>query len=419
MEPKARLRSIARQIWGFLASRRLSTFLFLAATAFLLPAAFFPQPSPLLDVAARAAWWEEVQARFGERATWLVYLGWLDVGRSVPLRILALALLANGIACTVDRLGRLWRAVIRRTVAVLPDDAYERASWRLEEVNPGQLPRSLKWLREAAPPSPAARYFYGERFRVTPFGTVVTHLGLLFLLAAVIAHATAARQQRLLLEPGTGALVTIRGSGCHLALAESGEEAPLVVYVVADETGTQRRMRLGPAHPGRACGARLYLETYGLAWKAKAISPEGERLPVAYPESAQWLHFDEGRTAGTFSLPTEGITGTVIPSPAALSGASSEPLHLRLRAADGAVLFDGAVEPVGRMKVGAVQLEWQSGRFARVRAVTDPGFGWLVAGGSCLVVGTCLVLWCRTKRVWARWTLDGVLLVRTAREAGK
>lgn len=397
MERGVRLQEIAARCWRFLASRRLSVFLLLGAVALLLVGAFLPQPAE--TVAGE-------RARSADAA--------FRTARSLALQGVAVALLLNGLACTVDRAGRLWRAATRAVPEVLPDEAYGRAPWREEGVQPGRLPRRLRWLHQVGISPTGARFYYGERGRWVPLGTLFTHLGLLLFLIAAIAHSTGSRATRVVLEPTTPAVLP--GRECRLALAEvAGEHPGGTVWVEVESGGQRSRIRLAPARPARACGMRMVVSTYGLAWQARATSAQGQDLPISYPEGAQWLRFAEGETAATFAIPAQGITGTVIPSPAGLSGRPGEPLRLRLGTAGGEVLFDGTVEPEGQREVGGILLAWRTGIFLEVQAVVDPGFPWLVAGGSSLVVGACLVLWGRPRRVWARWTPDGVLAVRTDR----
>lgn len=409
MVREMRPKQIARRCWNFLASRRLSVFLFLGAVALLLLGIFVPQPAPPPLPGGGIAQTELAPSRDSR------FLHWVGAARAAALQGVAAALLLNGFVCTVDRAGRVWRTVTRAVPRRLPDEAYERAPSRLGGVHPERLPHLFRGLHNVGSSPEGARFFYGERGRWTPLGTLFTHLGLLFLLAAAIAHGAASSSAHVVLEPGSPTALPTR-SKCLLTLTGMAGDSPGEgVRIEVDSGNRLGRLLLTPARSRSACGVRLYVSTYGLAWQVTAASAQGLELPVHYPEAAEWLHFTEGQTAGTFALPAQGITGTVIPSPDALSGRPAEPLRLRLERAGGAVLFDSTVEPSGEREVGGIRLAWQTGVFVQLKAVTDPGFPWLVAGGGSLVLGACLVLWWRPRRVWARWTPDGVLAVRTDR----
>ena len=408
-----RVTVLAGAVWRLLSSRRLAIYLILAAVLLLLPAAFFPQPPPGLDPAAQEAWWAQCRARLGERVNALARIGWIGVARSPILLGVASALLLNGVACTIDRAGRLWRAATHPSTAVLPEGAYERASVQYANVDAARFPRELAWLRPVASPSSRVRYFYGERGRWGPLGTILSHLGLLLFLAAAVAHLAGYRRESLFLQPGTESWFGNR-PGCRFTVSAAAKDAPPgSFWIEAEADGQRKRAPIAPARPARACGARLYLETYGLAWQAEVRAADGRVLPIDYPGGAGWLCFGEGQTAGAFSLPTEGITGTVVPSPAGLLGRPDEALQLRIYGPGEALLFDGTVEPTGQLSVAEVYLSWRTQVFVKLEAVVEPGFGWMVAGATCLLVGMCAALWVRPRRMWARWTADGVLSVVT------
>ena len=100
-------------LWGFMTSRKVTVVLLLGIAVLLGLGLWLPQEPGDLDAAGLEQWWAAAEARYGGR--WVAYdrLGLLHLYRTPTFLALLSALLVNALACTVDRLGRLWRAVIR------------------------------------------------------------------------------------------------------------------------------------------------------------------------------------------------------------------------------------------------------------------------------------------------------------------
>ncbi|MBN1484342.1 MAG: cytochrome c biogenesis protein ResB [Chloroflexia bacterium] len=348
------------------------------------------------------------------------------------------ALLLNTLCCTLARLGRLWPALTRRPSVRLADEAYPEApvlscsGERLRRV----LRRHCGRLWEESAPD-GTLYVYAERFRWSPLGTVLLHLGLFLLLLAAFLHAGLAGRRTLLLDPPLAdperlslnwqpvydAEFSVRsGSDCRVANAgfdlsrENGalQQVQGTLMLDMDPRGLAR---IAPGHSCRYCGANLYLDSYGLALRVRAADAAGQ--PLSLDLEGQVLRFEEGVAEAAFALPELGWRVSVAPSAWALAGFSNEPLFLRVDGAgQGRPLFEGQLSPRETLLLPGVQLTFDPYVFMEVEVVRDPGWPWFVAAGLCLALGSAAVLLFPRCRLWARLSPEGRLRLRfAAREA--
>jgi len=229
--------ALHRRLWAFLTSRQVAVVLLLAALAILLLSLGLPQVPRDLPAAGLAAWWTAARERYGDTLDLYQRLGLTNLFGSPAFVAILAALLLNTLLCTVDRLGRLWREARRQPTLRLPDEAYADADWQAEGVTPAQARRALRRfgarLHELAG---RPHYFYSERWRLAPLGTVLTHLALFLLALAALLHSQLAwsDQQRVeaqdpgmileietVYDPGAGPFVAggiLLTAGCSLSL---------------------------------------------------------------------------------------------------------------------------------------------------------------------------------------------------------
>jgi len=205
MAPPASRRTFAHRTWALLTSRQLAVVLLLAALAILLLSLVLPQMPRDLDAAGQLAWWEAARERYGPRLDTYQHLGLVTLTTSPTFLAIVLALLLSTLACTVERLGRLWREARRAPALCLPEKAYTAVDWQAEGLAPDQARRALRRfgarLQETAGPP---HYFYSANWRLAPLGTVLTHLGLFLLATAALLHGQLAWRQARLVGPLPG-----------------------------------------------------------------------------------------------------------------------------------------------------------------------------------------------------------------------
>jgi len=438
-------KALWRRFWNFLASRRLAVLLLLGLLLLTLAGLFIPQQPAELDAAGRKAWQEAMGERYGP--AWGVYqaLGLPDLFHTPLFWALGAALFLNLLACTADRLGRLLRAMRRPATLRLPETAYAPAG------RPGQkfsLPEARRHLRRFGcrlweePGRP--HYFYGETPRLSPLGTLLSHLGLFLLLPGLLLSGLAWRD-RLRLDVGASATFLPHHPACAVAALglQAGEAGGFLRSISGEllisEGEALIRGRTGPEGPLPACGANFYLRSYGLALQVEAADPRGRPLEVVpsgegqalSPEGAPSkrlgpppssaagpvvLRFPEGTAERSFDIPALALHVTVAPSATALVGFRQGPLQVHIEQAGlNRPLFDGRIAPHTTLELPAGRLAFRPTSFLEVEAVYDPTFPFLLGAGCCLVAGSVLSL-LPQRSFWARLDEDGTLWIRLGRQ---
>ncbi|HXG39788.1 MAG TPA: cytochrome c biogenesis protein ResB, partial [Candidatus Limnocylindrales bacterium] len=163
-------------------------------------------------------------------------IGLFHVFRSVPFSIGLVVLLLSVVACTIDRLPRLWRQV-RDIRVVQPDPFYDprlpdRA--RLSGVAVDAARDVLRRHRFAVLTAEAdgAAYLYGDRNRYSKLATLLTHTGLVLFLVAAAVTSRFGFEAGLVVAEGETTTVQPIGTPGLLVVKNHGFEAP------GFETGT-------------------------------------------------------------------------------------------------------------------------------------------------------------------------------------
>lgn len=443
-------RSPWRRFWNFLASRRMAVVLLLLILLLALASLVVPQRPAELDAAGLQAWQEGMRERYGP--AWETYeaLGLTDLFHTPLFWALAAALFLNTLACTLDRMGRLLRAMRRPPILRLPEAAYAPAE-RRGKAPPYSLQEARRHLRRwgyrlwEEPGWP--HYFYGETPRLAPLGTLLSHLGLLLLVPALLLQPLAWRE-RLILDAGTSSMTLFHHPACNVAaLALQAQEAGGFLRSISGELLVREGEAVvqgwaGTEGPLSACGVNFYLRSYGLALQVEAsdrggrplevLPSEGERfislpspgkaLPRRPEASSQSvgpaiLRFPAGATERSFDIPSLALHVTVAPSATALAGFREGLLRVHIEQAGlNRPLFDGRIAANTALELPAGRLSFRPTSFLEVEAVYDPGFPLLLSAGCLLVVGSSLALLFPQRRFWARLDEDGTLWMRTDRE---
>jgi len=418
-----RFQAVIRRIWGFLCSRRVTVALLLAIGAVLLVGLWVPQVPGEVDAAGQAQWWSAARARFGDNTDWMARLGLFNLFRTPLFVALLAALLLNNLACTVARLGRLWRELVRRPTVRLPDAAYRPAAPGELGLSPGQalsgeqiwrVLRQRGYRREV---SGGRQYFYGASPRLAPVGTLLTHVSLLLFALAALGHTQAAWRQRLILDPASGEGSTLaHRPDCLVrseALAASRERGALPsgeAHLSIEEGSHTTPGLAAPGAPLSACGVNLhYLDAYGLVLAVDARDPASNPLEVVFDGGAALRFVGAEPALNTFAVPAWGWRVTVSPSPEAMAGAPEGTLVLRIASATEVLsqsvrVGEGWEGPWGRLVL-------LGGQLVELEAVYDPGVGPFLAGGVALALGSALGLLCPRRRRWARLDADGTLWI--------
>lgn len=174
------------------------------------------------NAAAEQAWLALQEERFGIFTGLFYRLGLFNVF-GAPWFIAGLALLVVTVTvCVVNRFPPTWRTVTRPPERV-PDAFFERAHHRAAFAAPPDpaavaavLRRHRFRVKQFA--APHATYLFADRYPWAPFGTFVSHLSLILLLAGALVSRLGTVEEQHLIAEGTTAGVFSPSDPHHLQL---------------------------------------------------------------------------------------------------------------------------------------------------------------------------------------------------------
>jgi cytochrome c biogenesis protein len=343
---------------------------------------------------------------------------------------LALAvLLISIVACTIDRMPRLWRQV--RDVRVVQPDAFfdlelpDRAA--LTGVTPVDAATVLRrrgfGVSEVA--DGGATYLYGDRHRYTKLATLLTHAGLiLFLVAAAVtsrlgfeAGLVVAEGESTTVQPiGTPGLLLVKNNGFEAPGLSTGTPTDFRTDLSVYQDGVEvARQTVRVNEPLAAAGFTFHQNGYGPAPDLLIRDVAGRPLwsgPVPLVEAALERPYAQlgvpGRDVGLQLLLERAPDGqaVVLVLPYRVAGA----------AADGSPDIQELVPmaiAVGETQTApgidfSVQLR-DVGEYTLLIAKRDPGQGLVWLAFLLLIVGLVITFYLPRRRVWARVSGDGRL----------
>lgn len=356
-------------------------------------------------------------------------LGFFSVFRSTPFSIGLAVLLVSIVACTIDRLPRLWRQA--HDVRVVQPEPYfdprlpDRATidgLSVEAVREALRHHGFR-VREAE--VDGVRYLYGDRNQYAKLATLFTHAGLvLFLVAAavtsrfgdevglVVAEGTSTTVQPI----GTPGLLLVKNYGFEAPGFETGQPMDFVTDLGVFQNGREiARKQIRVNDPLSVAGYTFHENGFGPAPELVIVDSAGRPLwdgPVPLTDQAAGFPY------GQLSVPGRAIGLELLLQRAADGRGVVLVLPYRVvgRNPDGSPLIEEL--PPMAIAVGEVQtapgLDFSVGlrRFADytlIIAKHDPGQGlvWLAAG--LLLAGIIGVFHFPRRRVWARLRPDGAL----------
>ncbi len=222
---------VLRRAWRFLGRLDVAAALIFALLALAAVGSCFPQLSPqiMADPERLARWAADARARYGSLADLLAASGAFRYASS-GVFLLAVALLAAAtLVCTLNRWQAVWRRVFDQPVRC-SDAAFDAAphSARLTIAPPliggaggGIARRSLgrRGFCTRDEETGDAFYLRGDRNRLAPLATLLTHLAVLLLLVGVALGSGYGWREEITIAPGEMAEI---GHGTGLALRNAG-----------------------------------------------------------------------------------------------------------------------------------------------------------------------------------------------------
>jgi len=363
-------------------------------------------------------------------------LGFFRVFSSPWFAALATILVLSIVACTLDRLPRLWRDA--REIRVVQHDSYFDLRLPHRAVVGGEGPDGEGRAGEGRLDASAlgavlerrhyavrtvgedgATFVYGDRNRYSKLATLLTHTGLVLFLVAGAVTGTLGYETVVFLADGQSAPVQPVGTPDNLLVKNLGFAAPrnpdgtfadfysdIVVYREGTELA---RKRIRVNDPLTVDGFTFHQNTFGPAQSLEIRGPDGALLwtgPVILDSEVL------GLPAGTTAIPGSGVGLQLV-----LAGDDGGAPALGLvgyRQASGTqsaqVVFAERLhlgESTTPEATGGYTLRW-TGASAWTGMVikTDPGAGFVWIAFASLIIGVVVTFYLPRRRVWAR-IVDG------------
>jgi len=426
----SRIDDVLERAWHLLTSMRFGIVLILAIAGVSLIGTLVVQVPPGVEAnaSAKAEWLNEIRPRFGGWTGLMDQLGMFNIFQSVWFRSLVAFLAASLIACSTNRLPKLWRTATHPHVSVSPR-FFEHAPQHDQIVVRGTKEQALAALTASMrrhhyrvlSAEDGDVHVYADRYRWAPMGTVVAHLSIVVVLAgAMVGSVWGFRDGNFMIPEGsTVAVPAIAGLEARLVsfedsyYSETGAPADYASDLVLLQDGREvARQVVRVNEPLRYSELSFYQSFYGPAAAIRVSDPlQGDLF--ADGVALAWTAEDLGRRVGTFTVPGRDLTVWVVGT----SG-SSDPLvkpgQMRLEiygAQDGQVRATRTVDQGEAAEIEGLTFTFERElQFTGLSVARDPGTPLVWLGSLLLIAGTFLVLTYPHRRVWARIVMrpDGI-----------
>jgi cytochrome c biogenesis protein len=417
----ASMPAIAHAVWRFLASMRLALFLIVALAIVVFAGTLIDQaPLPVVsDPVAYARWLDDADGKYGQWTGALDRLQLFNIFHSTYFRGLLGLLAVNILVCTMSRWRGIWNTVFhtraRTTESFL---AHAHYSARMQTALPAaeaaeRLRKSLARSRyrvtvEAEPGSVAV---FGDKNRLSRFGTFFTHLSLiLILLGAMAGGIWGFDNPRFSVAEGSTRDLGL-GTGLAVRLNEFADEyhadgtpADYRAEVTLLDSGEPVKTGVIRVNaPMRYNGIAFHQSFFGQAAVMTVRDASGTILfSDAVPLSGE--SGQAQRPAGSFSIPGEGITVNVAgpslagPDPLVSPGeVRVDVFHGGVRAVSPRNLTVGTPSDIA----GLTFTFEREARFVGLNVVKDPGMNIIWVACAFMVAGLVMLFYLPRRRIWA------------------
>lgn len=410
------------RVWRFFTSVRMATVLILVLAAAVMAGTLLDQapPSVIADPATYEQWLERARARYGFWTDIFGFFQLFNVFHSFWFKAIIALLTANIIICSFNRWKGIRTTVFRPRIRM--GDAFfqhARYSASLAAVMPMQtaaervkrtLSRSHYRVRTDADEGSVA--IYADRNRFSKFGTFLSHLSIVLILAGTIVGGVLGfKDPEFIVAEGATREVGL-GTDISVKLEHFADEyylegppkdfrSEIVIYEGGQEV---KRGIVRVNSPMSYKGIRFHQAFYGqtavmeVTGAAGAVIFDGG-VPLA------WQTREANRPVGSFDLPEENRTvyviGPVSGENDQLVPAGEMRVEVYRRDTGSLVAADnvsqGTPKEVGGLNVNFVR----ETRFTGLKVVKDPGVNIIWIASALMVLGLVMLFYFPHRRLWA------------------
>lgn len=409
------------RLWRFFTSVRLALVLILVIAAAALAGTLLMQapPSVVGDSVAYDQWLERARGKYGNWTEIFDALQLFNVFHSLWFRLLVGLLTVNIIVCAVNRWKGLWRTAFR-TRTRMREAFFEHARYsarvearmsagtaaeRVERVLSGARYR----VQSEADASSVA--IYGDKNRLSRFGTLFSHLSIVLILVGVVVGGIwGFSDPEFIVAEGSVREVGM-GTGLSVGLEHFSDEyylegppkdfrSELVIY----EDGVEvKRGVVRVNSPMGYNGVRFHQSFYG---QAAAMSVRDGGGSVVFEEGVPlaWQTSDVGRPFGSFTLPEQGLVVYVLGPVSGMNDplipAGETRVEVYEQGTGGLVAAENLRQGEAKEVAGLAFTFERERRFTGLKVVKDPGVNIIWAAAGLMVFGLVLLFYLPYRRVW-------------------
>ena len=414
---------IGERLWHFFISMRTGLALILAlAVLGLIGTLLVQAPEGLKsDPQAYPAWLESLRPRYAGWTGVLDALGLFSIFSSIWFKGIVALLTTSVLACSVNRAPHLWKQAVHPRTN-MSETFFAHAPLSASIAAPTAPDVALAEIQAAF----RARHFrtivkgdgdtihlYADRFRWGPFGTLIAHLSLIFILAgALIGSAWGFRNNGLAVPVGSrvdvgyGTGLSIEAKSFTDSYYTNGSPSDYASDLVLYRDGAQvTAQTIRVNEPLRAGDVTVYQSFYGAAAAMKVADPTGK---VVFERGVplEWTSNDGKRRIGQIILPDAGLTAYVIGAASGEVDPQIKPGQMQIEVypsgSEGSPIASEVVSQGQPAKIAGLDFTFVRERqFTGLIVARDPGAVFVWIGAGLLVFGLSLVFFCPSRRAWA------------------
>jgi cytochrome c biogenesis protein len=413
---------LADRLWHVFISMRtgLALILFLALLG-LVGALVAQVPAGMAaDPGAYQQWLAGVRPKYGGWTDVIETLGLFNVFGSIWFKGTVVLLCTSLVACSVNRSPLLWRQAVHPRTAV--SQGFLEHAPLAERIDAPAVPATAAAALEDQLRARGYRTIvgsdgrdvalYADRFRWSPFGTVVAHLSLIVILAGAILGASGFRVEDFAVAVGSRVAV---GNGTNLEVEavsfsdsyyDDGRPSDYASHLVLYDNGVQvaeGTIRVNdPLHYG---DVSFFQSFFGPAADIRVADASG----ISVFEGGVpllWASADNTKSIGRFDVPGSDLVVYVVGAASGVVDPAIQPGQMQLEVYQGDASTPIGIEVVDQgqpVQIAGLEFTFQRERqYTGLIASRDPGAPLVWLGTILLVGGVALVFFFPSRRLWAR-----------------